>query len=92
MLLQKLNPLFQKRFSKTVEAEYYANGCSCGALFGDFYLHDEPGHTFFPQSDEEASAIKLYQLPIQGEWPIACSSSNGPGEFIFERGTRCAWI
>src|SRR5260370_26338973 len=51
------HPAFEKRTSRTAGNAYYMNTCSCGAHFGDFYLHSEPGGAFFPDTEEDASRI-----------------------------------
>ena len=46
--VQRYYPDFRLTFSKTVGEEYFANNCrNCGMISGDFFLHSEPGGTFF---------------------------------------------
>lgn len=78
------NHRYMKRHSRTAGEVYYANTCECGANFGDFYLHSEPGGAFFPATDEEASAIQLELMPFSGSLPFDCSYSVGVGQHILE--------
>jgi hypothetical protein len=89
--LQARYPRFCKRFSNTLGSEYFANSCVCGALQGDHYLHSQPGGAFFPQSDEEASKIRLITLPFSPPMAIRCSYHIGSvGEVILAHCQRAA--
>ena len=53
--VRKRFPSFKLTYSKTLGLRYYANTCPrCGVIFGDFYLHSEPGAPFFPTTEDEA--------------------------------------
>jgi hypothetical protein len=62
-ILEKIKVRFKKYYydySRTVESKYYMNHCEhCGAKLGDFYMYCEPGGSFYPTSEFEASCIKL---------------------------------
>jgi len=46
--VQSRVPSFKLRRSKTTGSRHYANTCpKCGVLYGDWYLHSEPGAAFF---------------------------------------------
>lgn len=49
--------------TKTHPEPYYANHCEqCKAVFGDFFMHSEPGGAFFPMSAQDAKIIKLQHV------------------------------
>jgi hypothetical protein len=79
---------YKKHYSKTVEFEYYANICTCGANFGDWYLFCEPGGAFFPESEEDARLVKLIELPFRGRLEFSCSYSQGAGDLIRDNAQR----
>lgn len=77
--IQVAAPWFRKTYSRTVGGEYWGNVCvNCGALQGDFHLHNEPGGAFFPvdaaaraRIDVQWVAAPLYasaDLGIDNEW------------------------
>ena len=82
------HPGFEKRTSRTAGNAYYMNICSCGAHFGDFYLHSEPSGAFFPGTEEDASRIVVEELPFTGVFDFRCGYGVGLGAFIFEHGRR----
>jgi hypothetical protein len=75
-------PQYGPNYSQTADMSYYANVCECGAPFGDHFLFGEPGGTFFPETDADASQISCMQLPFQGKFGFEASYSVGPGEMI----------
>jgi len=86
--IQARFPSFRRKYSKTVGGEYFANTCRrCGVLYGDFYLHDEPGTPFFPTSEEEACSVRLEEVPLAGPISIRASLGTGTAEMIL-RGAR----
>jgi hypothetical protein len=91
-LLKMINerfPFFRLEYSNTTESEYYANTCpSCGMLSGDFFLHNEPGRPFFPETKEEAQELMIEQLPVKIPIEIDAGYHVGPGELIMEHGKR----
>jgi len=83
------HPGFQRRKSRTAGCMYYMNICgSCGAHFGDFYMHNEPGGAFFPSDEREAATVTIEQLPLTGEFDMEASYGIGSGDLIFECGKR----
>jgi len=82
------HPQFENRESKTAEANYYTNTCLCGAHFGDFFLHHEPGGAFFPNTEKEAGLISIEELPLKGVFDFDCGYGVGIGYFIFEHARR----
>jgi hypothetical protein len=83
-----LHPQYEKRTSKMAGSAHYMNTCSCGAHFGDFYLHSEPGGAFFPNSEEQARQITVQELPFTGTFEFLCGYGIGTGSFIFEHAQR----
>ncbi|MEO8315604.1 MAG: hypothetical protein ABI645_12530 [Pseudomonadota bacterium] len=87
--ITRRNPRYELRYSSMAEAEYYANTCACGALFGDFYLYSEPGGAFFPEDLEAARSVTIEELQFKGPLPIDGSYSMGStGQLILEHGKR----
>lgn len=86
--IHRFHPQFQKRFSKTAECEYYMNTCSCGAHFGDFYLHNDPDSPFRPMDEDDAPEIILRRLPLEGQFEVNASYSIGGGSLILEYAKR----
>jgi hypothetical protein len=81
--VQRQFPTFQLKYSKTVQGKYYANNCpDCGVIYGDFYLHDEPGAPFFPTTDEEANSIVIETVPLTGAIALKGSCGYGVGGMI----------
>lgn len=86
--IRSAHPQYEKRTSKTAGTAYYMNTCSCGAHFGDFCLHSEPGGAFFPDNEEQASRITVEELPFTGRFMFRCRYSMGIGDFIFAHARR----
>lgn len=64
--------------------------CSCGAPLGDHFLHNEPGHAFYPTEPTETASIRI-QVDYSDELEIDCGfagwSSLCPFEFgVMEAG------
>ena len=91
-LLRMINerfPFFRLEYSNTTKSKYYANVCpSCEMLSGDFFLHNEPGGPFFPETKEEAQELMIEQLTIETPVEIDAGYHVGPGELIMEYGKR----
>ncbi|MHC1763394.1 MAG: hypothetical protein AB9869_03665 [Verrucomicrobiia bacterium] len=79
---------FEKRASKMAGSSYFMNLCRCGAHFGDFFLHSEPGGAFFPDSEVDTSRIVIEKLPLTGRFDVVSSWGMGTGGLIFEHGNR----
>jgi hypothetical protein len=89
LFVQKRVPTFQLRSSRTAGSKYYANTCpTCHVIYGDFYLHSEPGAPFFPESEEEAKALYITEIPLTNSVEIEASPGVGIGELILEHGKR----
>ena len=85
--IQQVAPGYRAMASKTAGMTYFANVCSCGTNFGDFYLFSEPGGAFFPETVEEAKLVELAQIPLSGPLEIECSWSEGTAiDMMFEHG------
>lgn len=82
------HPRCRMHYSRTVEATYFTNFCECGANFGDFYLHCEPGAAFFPDTEEDAAKMTVEKLPFGGVLDFVCTYSQGLGGFIFKHAKR----
>jgi len=89
LLIQKKVPTFQFRSSLMAGSKYFANTCpNCHVIYGDFFLHAEPGAPFFPESEEEAKSLYLTELPLSNSIEIQASPGIGVGELILRNGTR----
>jgi hypothetical protein len=87
--LRVIQPHIEWRFSRTAGDSYWANICPhCGALFGDFFLHCEPGGAFFPEDDDNASRIQIHTLAVPGSIDIDASWGIGVGGLVFSKGQR----
>jgi len=75
---------FEKRKSKMARLDYYMNTCLCGAHFGDFFLHHEPGGAFFPDTEKEEGLITIEELPFKGVFNFNCGYGIGSASFIFK--------
>ncbi|OGA46410.1 MAG: hypothetical protein A3F74_01805 [Betaproteobacteria bacterium RIFCSPLOWO2_12_FULL_62_58] len=89
IFIQRRFPSFRLKYSKTVQASYYANTCpKCGVLSGDFYLHAEPGAPFFPETEEDAKRLTLEEIPMSGSVGVEASPGMGVGDLILAHATR----
>ena len=78
---------FKKRRSNAADIEYFMNLCPCGAPFGDFFLHSEPGHAFFPTDEKEAALIRIQEIDCNTDLPFTGDFAGSIGMFIFESAT-----
>jgi hypothetical protein len=82
-------PYYKLTFSGTAQSKYYANTChKCGTLWGDWYLHCEPGIAFFLQTEEDATRFILQEIPIHEKIVIEAEYHIGSGDFILENAAR----
>jgi hypothetical protein len=82
-------PTFKLKFSKTANTKYFANTCpKCGVLYGDFFLHDEPGAPFFPEDEEDAKSLYIKEIPISRPVQIKAGLSLGLGEIILSNAKK----
>lgn len=79
---------FRKRFSKTANREYFMNHCACGANFGDFFLHNEPGHAFYPTDEREAARIRIHEIDWPGDLECDCWFAGWSSLSPFEHGMK----
>lgn len=79
---------FRKRFSKMAGLEYYMNHCTCGAPFGDFFLHSEPGHAFFPIDEREAAMIHIQEIAWDTDMECDCDFAGWSSLSPFDHGTK----
>ena len=87
--IQKRVPTFKRKFSKMAGKKYYANTCpKCGVLFGDFFLHDEPGAPFFPTEPDQARSLYITEIPLTGPITAKASLSVGVGDLILENAKK----
>ena len=60
------HPYYRLAFSGTTRLWAFANVCACGALQGDFFLHNEPDGPFFAlHNRENSSQITDLDRPIR---------------------------
>jgi hypothetical protein len=87
--IQRKAPTFQFRASRTAGSEYFANTCPrCKTVYGDFYLHDEPGAPFFPESEEDAKLLYVTEIPLASTVRIQGSPGVGIGELMLQHAKR----
>ena len=87
--IQKRVPTFKRKFSKMAGKSYFANTCpKCGVLFGDFFLHEEPGAPLFPTDEEEAKSIYMTEITLSGSIAVKASLGFGIGELILENAKK----
>lgn len=87
--IQKRHPHYEHRRSRTIDERYWMNVCSkCGAHFGDFYMHDEPGGSFFPMNEVEAEAMTIRKLDVSGPFEFDADFSMGGGDIILGHAQR----
>jgi hypothetical protein len=66
-----------------------ANTCpKCKTIYGDFYLHDEPGAPFFPESEEDAKSLYVTEIPLTSAVQIQGAPGVGVGELILQHAKR----
>jgi hypothetical protein len=80
-------PFLKKRRSNAAGIEYFMNLCPCGAPFGDYFLHSEPGHAFFPTQEEEAALIRIQEIDCASDLAFTGEFAGSIGMFIFESAT-----
>lgn len=78
-------PSFKLRFSKTADYKYLGNTCpKCGKLFGDFFLHSEPGSPFFPTDEDNAKSLYIREIPLNRSITVIASCGIGVGDIILK--------
>lgn len=87
--IQKWHPHYEHGRSRTINERYWMNVCSkCGAHFGDFYMHEEPGGSFFPMTEQEAEQMVIRNLGITGVFELHADFSIGGGDIILAHAKR----
>jgi hypothetical protein len=87
--IQKRVPTFQWRSSLMAGSRYFANTCAkCHVIYGDFFLHSEPGAPFLPTSNEEAKSLYVTEIQLSNAIEIQASRGVGVGELILSNGKR----
>jgi hypothetical protein len=87
--VRKRFPSLKLKYSKTLGLRYYANTCPrCGVIFGDFYLHSEPGAPFFPTTEDEAKELTLEPVPLTGSITVRSGLAMGVGDLILEHARK----
>ena len=87
--IQNKVPTFILKYSKTVGRKYFANTCpKCRVIYGDFFLHDEPGAPFFPSDEEDAKSLYIKEIPLSNPIEISASLSLVVGEVILSNAKR----
>lgn len=87
--IQNWHSHYEHRRSRTINERYWMNICSkCGAHFGDFYMHDEPGGSFFPMNEAEAEAMTIRTLEVNGMFEFDADFSMGGGDLILAHAKR----
>ena len=87
--IKKRVPTFKLRSSKMAGSKYYANTCpKCRVIYGDFFLHAEPGAAFFPTDEKEAKSLYLTEIPISKTIEVDGSLGMGVGELILSNAKR----
>lgn len=89
-IIQEYCPGYRYTHSRTAMTSYFRNHClRCDAPLGDFYMHDEPGAAFFPETEEECQRLVLVELPLKKPCAIAASYSiRSDGDFVLRHGTK----
>jgi len=87
--IKKRVPTFKLMSSKMAGSKYYANTCpKCRVIYGDFFLHAEPGAAFFPTDEKEAKSFYLTEIPISKTIEVDGSLGMGVGELILSNAKR----
>ena len=87
--IQSKVPTFIFRYSKTIKRKYFANTCPrCKVIYGDFFLHDEPGAPFFPDDEKDAKLLYIKKIPLNGSIDIEGNAGFGTGEIILKHAIR----
>jgi len=87
--IQSKVPTFVLKYSKTVGKKYFANTCpKCRVIYGDFFLHDEPGAPFFPSDEKEAKSLYIKEIPLSEPIEIGAGVSIGLGKMILKNAKK----
>jgi len=87
--IQSRVPTFKLKYSKMAGKKYFANTCTkCGVIYGDFFLHDEPGAPFFPEDEDAAKFLYIKEIPTTEYVEISAGIAFGIGEIILSNAKR----
>lgn len=88
--VQEYCPGYRYTYSRSANTSYFMNHClRCDAPLGDFYMHDEPGAAFFPETEEECRRLVLVELPLRQPCQLSSSYSvRSDGNAVLRRATR----
>ena len=87
--IQSKVPTFKLKYSKMAGTKYYANTCpKCGVIYGDFFLHYEPGAPFFPEDEDVAKFLYIKEIPLKGSIEISAGIGFGLGEIILSNAKK----
>tara|TARA_R110001592_G_scaffold363287_1_gene683213 strand:- start:5283 stop:5726 length:444 start_codon:yes stop_codon:yes gene_type:complete len=87
--IQARVPNFKLCYSRTIGDRYYGSVCpSCGKLYGDHFLHHEPGIAFFPNTNEDAAALYITQLPTDDVIELEAGCHYGTACIILEHAKK----
>lgn len=82
-------PTFKLKYSKMAGKKYFANTCpKCGVIYGDFFLHDEPGAPFFPEDEDAAKFLYIKEIPLTEPIEVSAGLGFGLGEIILSNAKR----
>jgi hypothetical protein len=82
-------PTFKLKYSKMAGKKYWANTCpKCGVIYGDYFLHDEPGAPFFPDDEDDAKFLYIKEIPLAESIEISAGIGFGLGEMILSNAKR----
>ena len=87
--IQQRVPTFKLKHSMMAGKKYYANTCpKCRVLYGDFFLHAEPGAPFFPTDEEDAKLLYIKEIPISKTVSMNAGLNLGLGKMILSNANR----
>lgn len=81
-------PFFHEGYSKTIRRRCWFNHCvHCGALKGDYFLHEEMDSVFSPHTEEEAAEVTLVELPLRYAAEMVANVGGSRWSSYYEEGT-----
>lgn len=83
-ILKERCPSYYLDYTKMSNSSYFVNHCKCGAKLGDFYLHNEPGSPFWPQSEADAEENIFIQDISYAEAKISGNYTADDTDFILK--------
>jgi hypothetical protein len=87
--IQSRVPTFKLKYSKMAGKKYFANTCpKCGVIYGDFFLHDEPGAPFFPEDEDAAKFLYIKEIFLTEPIEISAGIGFGLGKIILSNAKK----